>query len=820
VSSGALHIFAVAAAPVATSATLKGISNDSAPTTANLDGGGRSYSNNALDAAGLAADTMVSAYGFNAQWPVVAPATHDDWGNYSDVVPLTGSGNTLEILGAAMGGASSGTATITYADGTTQTFTLALSDWTLGGGKVQPLPTNYIVATMPYRNTSTGKQLVKTYVFATMVGLWPGKALRSLTLPSKGLTGGRSTVFAAAAGTVNVPFNTAAISSDATPTAANFDGGGRSYSNNALAAAGLPSGASVASNGLRFQWPTRAANNADAWQSNGQVVPVTSAGPTLGFLGAAGGGVSSGTATVTYTDGTTQTFTLALSDWTLGGGSQQLLPGESIVATMPYRNTATGVDQTKTYIFFASVALTAGKTTQSVTLPSTVTGGSLSVFAVSGAPANSNQASNSWPTYLQDPGHSSYAASETTLTKANAAQLQLKWTAHAQNAISAQPIFGNGLMYWGSWDGLMHATNSTGTDVWSANLGQQTVSACAPPTVGVASTATIGSIGGTPTVFVAGGNHTVYALNANTGAALWATTLTTSTDYFVWDSPVAFNGSLYIGISSFGDCPNSIGKVFQLDLATGTIQNTLALAPASCPGDGIWGSPTVDVTTGVIFFATGNGCLSDPNGQAIVAVSSGDLSLVDRWQVPAAQVSGDSDFGNTPTLFTAVINGVTRQMVGVANKNGYYYALDRTKLSAGPVWSVQLAVGGECPDCGDGSISPSAFDGATLYVAAGTTTINATSCTSSISAINPATGAFVWRNCLTSGPTLGAVLAAPGLVVADSKTAVNVLDASTGNTLFQYRDTSQYSYFFSAPALNSGVLYAANADGNLYAFGL
>ena len=167
-----------------------------------------------------------------------------------------------------------------------------------------------------------------------------------------------------------------------------------------------------------------------------------------------------------------------------------------------------------------------------------------------------------------------------------------------------------------------------------------------------------------------------------------------------------------------------------------------------------------------------------------------------------------------------MINGVTRQMVGVANKNGYFYALKPDKLSAGPIWSVQLAVGGECPDCGDGSISPSAFDGATLYVAAGTTTINATSCTSSISAINPATGAFMWRNCLTSGPTLGAILAAPGLVVADSKTAVNVLDASTGNTLFRYRDTSQYSYFFSAPALNSGVLYAANADGNLYALGL
>lgn len=817
-SPGALHVFAMAAAPVATSATSKGISNDSAPTTANFDGGGRSYSNNALDATGLAAGTMLSVYGFNAQWPVVAPATNDNWGAYQAVVPLAGSGDTLEILGAAVGGASSGTATITYADNTTQSITLALSDWTLSAGSAQKLPTNYIVATMPYRNTPTGQEFVKTYVFATMVALWPGKALKSLTLPATE-TGGRLKVFAATPGTANVPFNIAGISNDDTPTA-NFDGSGRSYSNKALAAAGLPSGARVALKGLEFQWPANAANSPDAWQSAGQVIPVMGTGPVLGFLGASSGRASYGTATITYTDGTTQSFTLALSDWTLQGGIMRPRHGESIIARMPYRLTSTGPEQIKTYVFFTSVALTPGKVAQSVTLPSTVSGGSLSIFAVSGTPANSSQTSNSWPTYLQNPGHTSYAAQETTLTKANVAQLQLKWTAHAQGAISDQPVFGNGLMYWGSWDGLMHATNSSGTDVWTANLGQQTVSACEPPTAGVASTATIGAIGNTPAIFVAGGNRSVYALNANTGAVLWSTTLGPSTDYFIWDSPVIFNGSMYIGISSFGDCPLAMSKIFRLDLKTGTIQNFLVLPSVQCPGDGVWGSPTVDVASGVVFFATGNGCQGDPNGSAIIAVSSGDLSLVDRWDVPAAQLGGDSDFGNTTTLFTAVLNGVTRHMIGVANKNGYYYALDRTNLSAGPIWSEQLAVGGDCPDCGDGSISPSAFDGTTLYVAAGTTTINGTSCSSTVSAINPASGAFLWRKCLTTGPTLGAVLAAPGLVIADSLNAVNILDASTGATLYEYQDTSQYSSFFSAPALSNGMLYAANADGNLYAFGL
>jgi hypothetical protein len=819
VNQGSMHVFAVAAAPTATGATVKGISNDSAPTAANLDGGGNSYSNNSLDAAGLSAGTLVSVYGFTVSWPVVAPAAHDNWGSYGAVVPVKGSGTALEIIGAAVGGASSGTATIAYTDGTTSSFTLAFSDWTLGGGGAGRLSTNYVVAAMPYRNTPAGRQQVTTYVFATMVGLQPGKPLQSLTLPTVH-TGGRLTIFAAAAGTAGTPANLAAIGSDAGSTA-NFDGGGNSYSNNALASAGLPSGDSIARNGFQFQWPTNAANTTDAWQSNGQAIPVVSTGARLGFLGAASDGAASGTATITYTDGTTSSFILAFSDWTLGGGSGQLLSGESIAAKMPYRNTPVGLEPVSTYVFFTSVPLTSGKISQSVTLPSVISGGNLSVFAVSGRSALSTTGSNAWPTYLENPAHTSFDAAETTLNASNVGKLTLKSTVHGQGGISDQPVFANGLMYWGSWDGVLHATNSAGADVWTANLGQQTVAGCSPPTVGIASTVTIGSIAGVAVVFAAGGNHTVYALNAVTGAVIWSNTLAVTTDYFIWDSPVAFNKSLYIGISSFGSCPNSLGKLYRLDLATGSIQNTIVLTSTVCPGDGIWGSPTVDVQTGVVYFATGDGCNGDPNSNAVEAVSSGDLTLIDRWTVPVSQLTGgDMDFGSTPTLFTAVVGGVSRPMIGVANKDGYYYAIDRTRLSAGPLWSDQLAAGGESPETGDGSISPSAWDGGALYIAAGTTTINGASCTSSLSAVNPATGGFVWRQCLTSGPTLGAVLGSPGLVVVDSQTEVNVLNAATGSMLFQFKDTAPASYFFSAPALNAGQLYAANSDGNLYIFGL
>ncbi|MFI5274557.1 MAG: PQQ-binding-like beta-propeller repeat protein, partial [Ktedonobacterales bacterium] len=108
----------------------------------------------------------------------------------------------------------------------------------------------------------------------------------------------------------------------------------------------------------------------------------------------------------------------------------------------------------------------------------------------------------------------------------------------------------------------------------------------------------------------------------------------------------------------------------------------------------------------------------------------------------------------------------------------------------------------------------------TLYIAAGKTSINSVACTGRVSAVDPATGAYNWRQCLTTGTVLGAVLTTPGLVVADTNTTVNVLDAATGKVLFQYKDTSPSSFFYGAPAIVNGMLYAPDADGNLYAFGL
>lgn len=123
-----------------------------------------------------------------------------------------------------------------------------------------------------------------------------------------------------------------------------------------------------------------------------------------------------------------------------------------------------------------------------------------------------------WPMYQGNLGRSGFNAAETTITPSNASQLKLHWKHTARGSISSQVAVANGMLYWGSWDGIEHASDLSGTDVWTANLGQTSDTACNPPTVGVASTAAVATvpINGTPTsvVFVGGGNSIFYALNA------------------------------------------------------------------------------------------------------------------------------------------------------------------------------------------------------------------------------------------------------------------------------------------------------------------
>lgn len=403
VTGGRMHVFAISTSsltsPIYNNVCIQDDSKPNPGETAdngnispvNCDGGGYGYSAQALQAAGLVPGWSLTSNGLTFPWPDVTSNESDNYvasGQTIAVNPVS-QADTLGFLGMATNGASSGTATITYTDGSTQTFQLGFTDWavkTLSFG-------NQVAVQMPYRDRADGsKQTLNVYLFIARVSLQTGKTVKSVTLPAK-TSGGALHVFGITTSSVTAPvYNNVGITDNTKVAPGGFDSGGRSYSAQALQGVGVNPGDNAfdPTRTVMFTWPAVPSGTPDNFVCTGQVIPVENPlanASVLAFLGSAAYGASSGTITVTYTDHTTQTFTLGFDDWTLNGGKVQKLtyPNESISYTMSYRNTPAGQQNLSTYVFYNFVSIDPTKTIASVTLPSKTTGGVMHIFAVATA---------------------------------------------------------------------------------------------------------------------------------------------------------------------------------------------------------------------------------------------------------------------------------------------------------------------------------------------------------------------------------------------------------------------------------------------------
>ena len=441
---------------------------------------------------------------------------------------------------------------------------------------------------------------------------------------------------------------------------------------------------------------------------------------------------------------------------------------------------------------------------------------------VSGAFHSSHHgATGAWPMYMGNFARTGFAAGETSITPANVHELEQRWEVTGSATISDQATLADGFLYWGSWDGYEHASDAgTGEELWRTFLGEETDPNCAPPHVGVGSTAAIGSVPlhgqQTQLLFVGGGNGSVYALRADTGAVVWSRNFgSPKQGWFIWSSPALYQGSVYIGIASIGSCPLVRGAFVKLDAATGAIEAQFHTVTKGCIGASVWSSPTIDTSAGTVYVTTGNqggACTSrEPYAQSMLQLSARNLKLEGAWRVPKDELAPDGDFGATPTLFTAQIDGKPTGLVGAVNKNGIYYAFRRGDVAAGPVWqTARISI---FPV----TIASSAWDGHRLYVAGMQTRIEGRTCTASIRAVDPSTGAFVWQRCAPGGDAEAALTATPGVVFEAAGYNLYGLSATTGATLFKFR---AYHWFYAPAMVAGGTLFIGNTDGRLYAFSI
>jgi polyvinyl alcohol dehydrogenase (cytochrome) len=411
--------------------------------------------------------------------------------------------------------------------------------------------------------------------------------------------------------------------------------------------------------------------------------------------------------------------------------------------------------------------------------------------------------------YLRDIMHTSFNPAETVLNRSNVTSLEPKWQLSLGNTIASGITVVNGVAYVGDWNGFLSAINvADGTIRWQTFIGLTHAQPdCGyPEPTGVSSQSVVHN----GIVYVGGGDAAVYALDAASGAIVGRLPLGDEADgVYIWSSLMVYRNTLYVGISSFADCPLVRGGLARIDLSNPAASTVKYLMPPGRVGAGVWLTPAFDVASNAILVTTGTG-EQEPAagvfGGTLLKLDADSLNLQGFFLLPTNSTDHDIEWGSSPTL---VPTGDGRTLVLATGKDGILYALDLQTLS--PAWQTTLAIGGACPQCGNGSLSTPAFDGQRVYVGAGTPPDETGP--GSLYALEPSTGAVVWMTPL-DGTVIAPVTVANGVVYAATLSGLQVFDTATGTSLWHDpTGTAQYGQV----AVADGVIYAGYVDGSLIA---
>jgi len=438
-----------------------------------------------------------------------------------------------------------------------------------------------------------------------------------------------------------------------------------------------------------------------------------------------------------------------------------------------------------------------------------------------------------WPTYLRTIDHTSNNQLATAITRANAVSLTLNWafvdpppTMEGQPpaGFNASPTVSAGVVYVRSTTGQFYAIDeNTGMMFWQQLLGYTTKLSCRTGR-GVSSTATVSPdpVSGAPMVYVGGGDGYLYALDAATGNIVWRQFVvdvgTTENAGYLWGSPLIFNNTISIGISSACDNPLIRGGLKSFDMHNGIPLRVHWTTPNGTVGASVWTSAASDGRS--IWITVGNG---DAGDSFSIVRLSGTLKFKSKWTVPNT-AGTDLDWGSSPTLFEAKINGAHTQMVGANEKNGTFYALKAADLASGPVWSRMVGTEGELSTIGS-CLAAAVWDSThkQLFVGSNQTVINSQTFPGSVRALNPATGAIIWETGITAGPVMGSptlngsdVLAAGTYsLTAPTQNKVYLLDRSNGAILTSFDEVSPV---FAQPVFADTHFFIATSGGLLTAY--
>jgi alcohol dehydrogenase (cytochrome c) len=301
-----------------------------------------------------------------------------------------------------------------------------------------------------------------------------------------------------------------------------------------------------------------------------------------------------------------------------------------------------------------------------------------------------------WLTYsgdLQGQRHSEL----TQINRDNASQLHVAWVAQLREStkpLSATPIVAGGLMFvTEAPDGVVALDARTGVQVWKYS---RSVDPSKLPLCCGAFNRGVAILDGR--VYVATLDAFLVALDASTGKLLWQSEVAKAAEgYSITSAPLAVDGHVIVGVA--GGEYGIRGLLAAFDPADGRRLWQFDVIPKvgepgvetwkgdswKTGGGGTWSTGVYDRELDLIYWTTGNPWppldRSTRDGDnlytnSVVALDRKTGKL--RWYYQfTPDDSHDWDSAQQPVLATITVQGQSVPVLLMANRNAFYYALDR-----------------------------------------------------------------------------------------------------------------------------------------------
>lgn len=274
----------------------------------------------------------------------------------------------------------------------------------------------------------------------------------------------------------------------------------------------------------------------------------------------------------------------------------------------------------------------------------------------------------------------------------NVGSLVAQWVYHVNESrwLQATPLVANGVMYMSHTNEVYALDARTGRQIWHYKHVQ------AKRQGGYRGVAALGD-----RVFFVSGDAHLLALHAKTGALLWDKEYggyDQNPQVFATLAPLAINGKVIVGVGG-GDC-GIRGFVDAYDAETGkqlwrfyTIPGpgepgfeTWGGHPIGIAGGGTWMTGTYDAGQNLVFWTVGNPAPAFDStvrpgdnlySNSVVALDADTGKLKWHYQFTPHDTH-DWDAQELPVLIDTLFQGRPRKLLIQANRNGFFYVLDRT----------------------------------------------------------------------------------------------------------------------------------------------